>query len=58
MKCRHKNEGAGVDMKTNDRPLTDLMNAVDTGAAQLPDFQRGWVWDDGRIRALILSVIH
>ena len=34
------------------------MNAVDTGAAQLPDFQRGWVWDDGRIRALILSVIH
>lgn len=45
-------------MKTNDRPLTDLMKAVDSGAAQLPDFQRGWVWDDGRIRALILSVIH
>lgn len=48
----------GTHMKTNDRPLTDLMKAVDTGAAQLPDFQRGWVWDDGRIRALILSVIH
>ncbi len=45
-------------MKTNDRPLTDLMKAVDNGAAQLPDFQRGWVWDDGRIKALILSVIH
>lgn len=45
-------------MKTNDRPLTDLMKAVATGAAQLPDFQRGWVWDDGRIKALILSVIH
>lgn len=45
-------------MKTNDRPLTDLMNAVAIGAAQLPDFQRGWVWDDGRIKALILSVIH
>ena len=45
-------------MKTNDRPLTDLMKAVDTGAAQLPDFQRGWVWDDSRIKALILSVIH
>ena len=45
-------------MKTNDRPLTDLMKAVDTGAAQLPDFQRGWVWDDDRIKALILSVIH
>lgn len=45
-------------MKTNDRPLSDLMKAVDTGSAQLPDFQRGWVWDDGRIKALILSVIH
>ena len=28
-------------MKTNDRPLTDLMEAVDTGAAQLPDFSKG-----------------
>lgn len=45
-------------MKTNDRQLTELMKEVDIGAAQLPDFQRGWVWDDGRIRALILSVIH
>lgn len=45
-------------MKTNDRPLTDLMIAVDSSKAQLPDFQRGWVWDDRRIKALILSVIH
>ena len=45
-------------MRTNDRPLTDLMRAVDSGTAQLPDFQRGWVWDDGRIKALILSVIR
>lgn len=45
-------------MKTNDRPLTGLMKAVELGEAQLPDFQRGWVWDDGRIKALILSVIH
>ncbi|MGN0193878.1 MAG: DUF262 domain-containing protein [Pseudoramibacter sp.] len=45
-------------MKTNDRPLLGLMVEVDTGAAQLPDFQRGWVWDDERIKALILSVLH
>jgi hypothetical protein len=45
-------------MKTNDRPLLGLMEEVDTGAAQLPDFQRGWVWDDERIKALILSVLH
>lgn len=45
-------------MKTNDRQLIELMKEVDSGAAQLPDFQRGWVWDDSRIRSLILSVIH
>lgn len=45
-------------MKTNDRQLIELMKEVESGAAQLPDFQRGWVWDDGRIRSLILSVIH
>jgi hypothetical protein len=45
-------------MKTNDRSLTDLMKAVAVGTIQLPDFQRGWVWDDGRIKALIRSVIH
>lgn len=37
-------------MKTNDRQLIELMKAVDSGVAQLPDFQRGWVWDDERIR--------
>lgn len=45
-------------MKTNDRQITDLMQAVDMGVAQLPDFQRSWVWDDSRIKSLIASVIH
>jgi hypothetical protein len=44
-------------MKTNDTSLADLMKAVDSGAAQLPEFQRPWVWDDSHIRSLILSVI-
>lgn len=35
-------------MKTNDRSLTDLMKAVDNGAAQLPDFQRGYRQNDIR----------
>ncbi len=43
-------------MKTNDTGLVKLMEAVHTGAAQLPDFQRGWVWDDLRIRSLIASI--
>lgn len=44
-------------MKTNDRLMSDLMKAVDKGKAQLPDFQRGWVWSDSRIRALIASIL-
>lgn len=43
-------------MQTNDRQITELMKTIDTGATQLPDFQRGWVWDDNRIRALIASI--
>lgn len=43
-------------MQTNDRQITDLMRTIHIGATQLPDFQRGWVWDDNRIRALIASI--
>jgi len=45
-------------MKTNNRQITDLMQAVGTGMVQLPDFQRDWVWDDGKIKKLIASVVH
>ncbi len=43
-------------MQTNDRQITDLMKTIHSGKTQLPDFQRGWVWDDNRIRALIASI--
>ena len=43
-------------MQTNDRQITDLMKTIHAGSTQLPDFQRGWVWDDNRIRALIASI--
>ncbi len=43
-------------MQTNDRPITELMQSIHTGKAQLPDFQRGWVWGDSRIKALIASI--
>ena len=45
-------------MQTNDRQIIDLMKAIHDGKAQLPDFQRGWVWDDNRIKALIASVTN
>ena len=34
---------------SNDRDLTDLLGLVESGKAQLPDFQRSWVWDDEKI---------
>nr|WP_304101163.1 DUF262 domain-containing protein [Mitsuokella multacida] len=43
-------------MKTNDTPILDLMKDIGEGKIQLPDFQRGWVWDDTRIRKLIASI--
>ncbi len=43
-------------MQTNDRQITELMQSINSGKAQLPDFQRGWVWDDDRIKALIASI--
>lgn len=45
-------------MQTNDKQLTELMKSIDEGKSQLPDFQRGWVWDDTRIKALIASVTN
>lgn len=36
--------------------LADLLKEVVTGKIQLPDFQRGWVWDDEHIRSLLTSI--
>jgi len=42
--------------KTHEPSLPELLDEIHKGTIQLPDFQRGWVWDDDRIRALIASV--
>lgn len=36
--------------------LIDLLDDASCGKLQLPDFQRGWVWDDYGIRSLLASV--
>lgn len=41
---------------TNPDGLEDLLTRCKSGKLQLPDFQRSWVWDEERIRALIASV--
>lgn len=42
---------------TSDKTLLrELLGAIDLGVLQLPDFQRGWVWDDEHIKDLIESI--
>jgi hypothetical protein len=36
--------------------LHDLLREIREGKIQLPDFQRGWVWDDDHIRDLLVSI--
>lgn len=36
--------------------LPKLLESIVEGKIQLPDFQRGWVWDDEHIRSLLVSI--
>lgn len=36
--------------------LQDILKEIKAGTIQLPDFQRGWVWDDEHIRSLLVSI--
>jgi hypothetical protein len=47
---------AASTFDTYEPNVGELLSNIRTGKIQLPDFQRGWVWDDNRIRALIASV--
>jgi hypothetical protein len=37
-------------------PLPEIIRQITDGKLQLPDFQRGWVWDDEHVRSLLVSV--
>ena len=38
------------------RLLPEILSEIAKGNIQLPDFQRGWVWDDQHIRSLLVSI--
>ena len=46
----------GVKFDSKKTALSELLDDLDSGKLQLPDFQRGWVWDDDRIRSLLASL--
>jgi hypothetical protein len=45
-----------TSFKTHPVALKDLMRQCHEGKLQLPDFQRGWVWDQDRIIDLLASI--
>ena len=50
---------AGVSMSTFEAGpvlLNNLLDEIGEGKIQLPDFQRGWIWDDVRIKDLLVSI--
>ena len=43
-------------VESHDKKISDLLSWVSQGKAQLPEFQRSWVWDDTKICKLIESI--
>jgi uncharacterized protein with ParB-like and HNH nuclease domain len=47
----------GMATFTSDKEsLQDILKAISIGKYQLPEFQRGWIWDDYHIVSLLASV--
>ncbi len=38
--------------KSDNELLSSLLDKVENHDIQLPDFQRGWVWEDNRIKSI------
>jgi len=47
-----------VAFDTPQPPLSDYLEWTTSGKLQLPDFQRGWTWEDERIRSLLVTVLR
>jgi len=46
----------GTSFDSLKKQLPGLLRDLGDGTIQLPDFQRGWIWDDDHIRSLLASV--
>jgi hypothetical protein len=47
---------ATTTFSSDKEPLNKLLDKVQDGSIQLPEFQREWIWEDDRIRSLLASV--
>jgi hypothetical protein len=57
MPSRSGAEGGGMSSFDSTKiALPDIIKDIVHGKVQLPDFQRGWVWDDQHVRSLLVSI--
>lgn len=47
---------SSTTFSSDKEPLSKLLDKVQDGDIQLPEFQREWVWEDDRIKSLLASV--
>ncbi len=47
-----------MSFQTPQYSLNDLLDMAQTGALQLPDFQRPYRWNDERIRSLLVTILR
>jgi hypothetical protein len=47
-----------MGFQTHQRELAELMALITSGRIQLPDFQRGYLWSDERVRQLLVTVVQ
>jgi len=45
-----------TNFDTTKKTLNNILQDITKGEIQLPDFQRGWVWDDDHIKDLMASI--
>lgn len=53
---KYIHERMATTFTSDKETLQSLLQSIQTGKTQLPDFQRRWVWDDLHIRDLLASV--
>ncbi|MGI6458670.1 MAG: hypothetical protein ACOX5J_00990 [Candidatus Hydrogenedentales bacterium] len=43
----------GSSFDSTKESLKKVLDDIASGTTQLPDFQRGWVWDDNHVKSLL-----
>ncbi len=46
----------GTSFDSTKESLDEILRDINSGKIQLPDFQRGWVWDDNHVISLLASI--